>query len=37
MKKFIIILLFVLIISVSLFGQVPEKSEKFNKVKTVKS
>ena len=37
MKKFVVILLSVLIISVSLFGQVPVKSEKFNKVKTVKS
>ena len=37
MKKFIIILLFVLIVSVSLFSQVQVKSEKFDKVKTVKS
>lgn len=37
MKKFFIILFCVFIISVSLFGQVPVKSEKFNKVKTVKS
>ena len=37
MKKLIMILLSVLIISVSLFSQVPEKSEKFDKVKTVKS
>ena len=37
MKKFIILMLFVLIISVSLLGQSPVKSEKFNNVKTVKS
>ncbi len=37
MKKFIIVLLCVLIISVSLFSQVQVKSEKFGKVKTVKS
>jgi len=37
MKKFTLILLCVLAISVSLFGQVPVKSEEFSKVKTVKS
>ena len=37
MKKFIIVLLFVLIISAALFGQVPVRSEKSGKVKTVKS
>lgn len=37
MKKFIVLLLILLLISVSLFGQTPMKSEKFNKVKTVKS
>ena len=37
MKKFIVLLLILLFISVSLFGQTPVKSEKFNKVKTVKS
>ena len=37
MKKFFIIVFCVFIISVSLFGQVPVKSEKFDKVKTVKS
>jgi hypothetical protein len=37
MKKLILLLLCLLVISVSLFGQTPVKSEKFNKVKTVKS
>lgn len=37
MKKFIIVLLCVLIVSVSLLSQVQVESEKFGKVKTVKS
>ncbi len=37
MKKIIVLLLILLFISVSLFGQTSVKSEKFNKVKTVKS
>lgn len=37
MKKTILLLLFVLTLAVSLFGQVPVKSEKLSKVRTVKS
>ena len=37
MKKLILLLLFVLIISVALFGQTPVKSETLGNVKTVKS
>ena len=37
MKKLILLLLCLLVISVSLFAQTPVKSKKFNQVKTVKS
>ncbi len=37
MKKLILMCLFVLISSVSLLGQTPVNTEKFNQVKTVKS
>ena len=37
MKKLILLLLCLLVISVSSFAQTPVKSKKFNQVKTVKS